>query len=436
MEASATTTWLARDRFARLADGLAVAVAVSLPWSTSATSILVGLWLLALLPTLDFASLRRALAHPAGGLPVALVVLAVVGMLWADVPFAERFGGIRGPHKLLMIPLLLVQFRRSDKGTRVIGGFLASCTALLAVSWVIAIWPSTTFWQSRWSGNVWAGVPVKDYLVQSGEFLICAFALTHLTFDAWRDGRRDRAVVFAALALIFLANIVFVATGRSSLVVFAVLVVIVGLRWFDWKGRLGVIVGVAMLAAAAWAASPYLRVRVAGVANEIASYRTTGEENSSGYRIEFWKKSVQFIAEAPIIGHGTGSIYDLFRHAAVGDRGAAAAVTGNPHNLTFEVAIQLGLIGVVMLYAMWGAQLMLFRGSGLAAWIGLGLVVQDIVSSLFLSHIFDFTTGWIYVFGVGVLGGMVLRGERSSQEARRSDPAPAGWRPAANAGNE
>jgi hypothetical protein len=58
------------------------------------------------------------------------------------------------------------------------------------------------------------------------------------------------------------------------------------------------------------------------------------------------------------------------------------------------------------------------------------------VSSLFLSHIFDFTTGWIYVFGVGVLGGMVLRGERSAQEARRSDPAPAGWRPAANAGNE
>jgi O-antigen ligase len=436
MEASAITSWLARDRLARLADGLAVAVAVSLPWSTSATSILVGLWLLALLPTLDLASLRRAVAHPAGGLPVALVVLAAIGILWADVPFDERFGALRGPHKLLVIPLLLLQFRRSDQGPRVIGGFLAACTALLAVSWVIEFWPSTAFWQSRWSGYVWAGVPVKDYLVQSGEFLICAYALTHLAFDAWRDGRRGRAVMLAALALVFLANIVFVATGRSSLVVFAVLVLIVGLRRFDWKGRLGVIVGVAVLAAAAWAASPYLRVRVAGVADEIASYRSSNGENSTGYRIEFWKKSVQFIAEAPIIGHGTGSIYDLFRRSAVGHGGVAAAVTGNPHNLTFEIAIQLGLIGVVVLYAMWGAQLMLFRGSGLAAWIGLGLVVQDIVSSLFLSHIFDFTTGWIYVFGVGVLGGMVLRGERSAQEPLRPDSGTAGWRRAANAGNE
>ena len=97
--------------------------------------------------------------------------------------------------------------------------------------------------------------------------------------------------------------------------------------------------------------------------------------------------------------------------------------------MTFEIGIQLGLLGVVVLYAMWIAQLMLFRGSGLAAWLGLGLVVQDLVSSVFLSHMFDFTTGWMYAFGVGVLGGMVLRGERR-------DSGTPGWRRAANAGNE
>ena len=36
---------------AYVADGLVVAVAVSLPWSTSATAILAALWLLALIPT-------------------------------------------------------------------------------------------------------------------------------------------------------------------------------------------------------------------------------------------------------------------------------------------------------------------------------------------------------------------------------------------------
>jgi hypothetical protein len=48
------------------------------------------------------------------------------------------------------------------------------------------------------------------------------------------------------------------------------------------------------------------------------------------------------------------------------------------------------------------------------------------VSSLFLSHLFDFSTGWLYVFGVGVLGGMVLRGERAMIPSAHPESRPAG----------
>src|SRR5712692_8313413 len=58
---------LGRTRLVPIADGLAVAVAVSLPWSSSATSILIVLWLIAVLPTLDVASVRREGMTPAGG---------------------------------------------------------------------------------------------------------------------------------------------------------------------------------------------------------------------------------------------------------------------------------------------------------------------------------------------------------------------------------
>jgi O-antigen ligase len=37
------------------------------------------------------------------------------------------------------------------------------------------------------------------------------------------------------------------------------------------------------------------------------------------------------------------------------------------------------------------------------------VVIENVVSSLFNSHLFDFTQGWLYVFGVGVAGGVVLR---------------------------
>ena len=127
-------------------------------------------------------------------------------------------------------------------------------------------------------------------------------------------------------------------------------------------------------------------------------------------RLEFWQKSLGFIAEAPVAGHGTGSTRGLFEQAATGPKVLAGSrVVSNPHNQTLNVAIQWGVFGVFVLYAMWWRHLLMFRSEGLAAWVGLLVVVQNISTSLFNSHLFDFHQGWMYVLGVGVAGGMVLR---------------------------
>ena len=63
----------------------------------------------------------------------------------------------------------------------------------------------------------------------------------------------------------------------------------------------------------------------------------------------------------------------------------------------------MGAIGIIVLYAMSLVHLLLFRGE---ARIGLMVVVQNIFTSLFNSHIFDFNEGWIYVLGVGIAGGI------------------------------
>jgi len=105
----------------QVADALAMAVVISLPWSTTLTASLISLWLLSTLPFLrspwlqkSLSSLRKLLTTPAGALPVWLWLIAALGMLWADVSWLERLRGLAGFHKLLVIPLLLVQFRRSE----------------------------------------------------------------------------------------------------------------------------------------------------------------------------------------------------------------------------------------------------------------------------------------------------------------------------------
>ena len=68
---------------------------------------------------------------------------------------------------------------------------------------------------------------------------------------------------------------------------------------------------------------------------------------------------------------------------------------------------------------MWTAHLYLFRANSLADWIGLVIVTQNIVGSLFNSHLFDFVQGWAYVVGVGVAGGMTAHLVRKSGSRRQ-----------------
>jgi O-antigen ligase len=394
-----------RKQFARMADSLAAALAVSLPWSTSATGILAGLWLLALIPTLDLQTLRRVITIPAGGIPVLLVTLGAVGMFWADVPWGERIDGVGSFLKLLCIPLLLHQFSRSEGGRQVLIGFLASCVLLLVVSWTLLAWPSMP-----WPGTVKSpAVPVKDYVSQSTMFTVCVLVILQFAHIVWRDGRRHLALALVVLALVFLANVFYVATSRTSLIVIPVLLVFFGYRVCGWKGAIGFVVGCLVLAAVAWPSATFLRLRVTSFLNEVQSYRPGAESTSAGERLEFWRKSVGFIKEAPLIGHGTGSIREQFRRSTVGQTGMAAMASANPHNQIFAVGIQIGLVGIATLLAMWITHLALFRSDSFAAWVGLVIVIQNVVGSLFNSHLFDFTHGWGYVVAVGVAGGMALR---------------------------
>ena len=397
-----------RDMLPRLADGLAAVAAASLPWSTSVTGILVALWLMMSLTTLDIAALRREILSAPGGLPVLLVGLAAVGLLWADAPLPERFRGIEPFLRLLMIPVLFAQFRRSERGIWVGAAFLVSGTVLLALVWVMFCW-GLDFGHGP-------GVPVKDYITQSGVFTLCAFALIHVGFDRWMAGRRVLAVAAVALALLFVASIFYVSTSRTTLVVIPILLLLVGLQRASWRALAGSVVAGLVLAAAMWVTSPYVRMRVTSVADEIAESQT--RETSSGSRLEFWKNSLQVLSEAPILGHGTGMISETFRRHA--DPKASSSAT-NPHNQVFAVGIQLGVVGVATLLAMWTVHWRLFRRPGMAAWAGLIAVTQNIVGSLFNSHLTDFTQAWIYVFAVGVFGGAVLHGQGN---VKPGDPPP------------
>lgn len=405
-----------RSRFWRgCMDADPALIAFALPWSTTAVIVILPLWLIAIAPTFEPKKFAETLRRPISWLPVAFFGLAVVGTLWAGGQWGARLLATGPAAKLLLIPLLIYHYERSSRAHWVFIGFVASCCLLLAYSFLIFVDPGWQFTTAH--GFDTTGIPIRNAIDQNQEFALCAFGLAAFAIDEFRRRRVEYAAIAATLAALFVLNILFVALARTALIYLVVLAVVLVGRHISARWAIVAFAAVAAGVVAAWLVSPYLRSRVEHVAVEYREYRETHRPTSTGQRLEYWSSAAEWIKERPIIGHGTGSVRRLFDAAAVGKEGAWADSVGNPHNQTLYVAVQWGLLGCIVLFAMWYRHFRHFAGGELLASFGAIVVLQNVLSSLFNSHLFDFAEGWIYVLGVGVAGGALTK-------SRAASPAP------------
>jgi O-antigen ligase len=390
-------------------DSVAVLLALALPWSTSLVGIFGVVMVFTLLPSIEIDIFVASLKRPICIAPIALFVLALIGTLWSDASWPARFHAVAPTAKLLMLPLLFYHFGRSQRGLWVFLAFLASCAVVAVMSWVVVFFPELTL-----KNIASRGIFVKNYIDQSQEFALCAVALAYPITMFVRAKRVAPALLLGALSLSFLANMAFVVVSRTALVTIPIMLAAFSVFHLRWQTTLMNLCAAVAIGVLGWSVSPRLEATIGSFEAQYQQYKEQGTSTSIGLRLEFYRKSLRFFAEAPALGHGTGSTQGLFERAAEGPSGLASAeVINNPHNQTLYVAVQWGTVGVVVLYTMWLAHLMLFRGEGLFNWIGLLVVVQNIFTSLFNSHIFDFHEGWMYVLGVGVAGGLVRNGIKS-----------------------
>jgi O-antigen ligase len=395
--------WASVSRRSRMADQFATLMAISLPWSTTILGVFTALWLITLATLLDIPQFGKQLRRPACWLPVALFCLAVAGMAWADASLGARTHAAATMAKLVAIPLLIYQFERSENGIRIFLGFLASCTALLALSWLNWFDPRTVLPPADRP----LGVPVKNWITQGVEFVLCIFGAAALAVVMWRKQRRYAALGFAALAFAFLLNMAFVASSRTSLVSLPILLLISTLRYIGWRRAIALNLTIATVAVLTWFLAPNLRQRIDSIQQEysLGNSQTT----SVGLRLEYWSHARKFISDAPLIGHGTGSIKTLFEREAAGKTVTDEQIVANPHNQTLYFAIEWGVLGVILLYAMWITHFLMFTETRWISWLGIIVVSQNIFDSLFNSHLSDYVEGWIYVIGVGVAAGMISK---------------------------
>ncbi len=131
----------------------------------------------------------------------------------------------------------------------------------------------------------------------------------------------------AAISLGFIVNMAFVIVSRTAMVTIPIMLAVFALLHLKWRTSLMIFGGLG--GPGGIGLGPHRRSAASeggdGFCGTIGSTRRQNVPTSIGLRLEFWQKSLRFFADAPVIGHGTGSTRGLFERAATGDTYSATS---------------------------------------------------------------------------------------------------------------
>jgi O-antigen ligase len=202
------------------------------------------------------------------------------------------------------------------------------------------------------------------------------------------------------LAVGAVADVLMFVQGRTGQLVLCILILVWSVRWFGLRGLVGSVISVAMLIALSYAVSPVFYQRVAKTVEEMerAQVESVAPESSSvGVRLEWYQNTVNLITAHPLVGVGTGSFPRAYA-AMVTD--PAAVKPAHPHNQYLLTSAELGIVGLLVLPALFGILWWRFRqaGGNLYAELGQGAVLLMAIGCAFNSFFLDHTEGLFFAW--------------------------------------
>ncbi len=336
-------------RIRRINSWLVVLLAFFLPISTSAVTVaaflLIAGWFL------EGAFKQRL--REIGTNPVCLAVLfylglMVIGLLWSR-KLGNGLAAIDAQVKILMLPLFLTAVRHEHRW-RYLGAFIAGVTVIMLSTYL-----------ARFGLFQYADVTPQHLTKKTSHVFynpMLAFAIYLLLHQLRWGGIRGwrRGLLFGLVGMMVIN--MFITEGRTGQLVFFVLMGLLFVQCFPrniLKASVVAIAALPVLLVSTYHGSSVFRERIDQARQEIAEFKTN-PHTSVGQRLQYWKNSWWIIERHPWFGVGTG---DFHAHYAWVNLLVSPWMpyTVNPHNQYILTMVQLGILGLVSLLALFAVHL-------------------------------------------------------------------------------
>jgi O-antigen ligase len=327
----------------------------SVSFSTALTNVFVGLayigFVLALCTSPHLRGVQRS---PPALLALALLALYIIGASWSIAPHDDIRTALQKYSRLLILPIgIALSWRDPTLPPRALRWFLAGAGVLAASCYLtrFGMMPQSSLGWWRASTDAHDAYVFKNHITIG---ILLGFAAAASLLMA-RYAATPRARLTAIAGGVFFAVPIMVLgqgrTGYVTLFVGLVTVLLLHPRATALVKAAG-IGAIALVFFGAYLASPNVKLRTDALINEVA----TGEQRSpNGVRLSFMRVGLQAVAAHPLLGIGTGSFAEAYAPTARSIWPAERALVRNqPHSEFLLVAVQLGLAGSLVYFAMLG----------------------------------------------------------------------------------
>jgi O-antigen ligase len=374
------------------AKATAVAAAFVVPLSTALLSVSLALFALFWLLSGNYQDkFQRVRDNPAALWALALFGWLAVGVGYSSSGMMAALSTLKKYLELLYLVLLMGLIDDAKWRKRAYSAFVLSLLLTLAVSYL------------KWFGWIPhedAGHGYAPFRSRIAHNLFMAFGAYLMLHHMLLEPRYRWFWGMAAAAATY--NVLFMVNGRTGQIVLLLLILLAA--WQRW-GRRGVLLGAmisALLAVTAFSLPSDFQSRTWETFQDIRRFQQGEISTPTGLRLEFYRNTLELIAQHPILGGGTGSSGTEYRKLA--EQKGRAITTANPHNEYLLITQQSGLIGLTLMlmmgYSQWRWARRLEPEYRIAAQ---GLLVTMAVGCLFNSLLLDSNEGKFYAVMAGVL---------------------------------
>jgi O-antigen ligase len=389
-----------------IAQYLVIGGLVSIAISPPLANIFIALSLIA---TLSVSTIRNQLIDffktKLGYACIAFIAVLFSGLVYGIESNSVIASSIWGWRKFLMLPIAAAIFMNAPHAKQnLINSFWFVCLILVIYSFVTLFNPGLQI-----SDKNLPGVVVRNHATQGLFFAVAAMIAVA---NALNVKHPNWLRIISGLTVpLLITNIAMVATGRSGYVAITVMTItflfiqlekssITKKILITFSGFL-IILGV------------LLNMQTSRDQIELAKQEFTSEidqtkETSIGYRLTFWKNTIEMLPKYALLGTGTGGFEKAYAAQVEGKSGTAGVVTGDPHNQYLKILVEHGVIGLavflsILILLLWQPTTNPFKAIGVASLLAIA------TTSLFNAHFSTFNEGqFIWIFAGSLLASEAL----------------------------